>query len=128
MLIKIETQNAPKAVGPYSQAVRSGNLLFVSGQIPLNPQTNRIEETTIEGQTRQVFTNIRAILTAAGCTLDDVIRVEVYLKDLQDFGTLNQIYSEYFTADVKPARQTLQVARLPLDALVEISCISELKI
>ena len=123
-MIKIETENAPKAIGPYSQAVRAGQLLFVSGQLPINPQTGKVEEVSIEGQTRQVFANIKAILEAAGCSFDDVVRAEVYLKDLQDFAAMNKIYAEYFSSEIKPARQSMQVAKLPLDIRIEISCIA----
>lgn len=123
-MIKIETENAPKAIGPYSQAVRIRHLLFVSGQLPLNPKTGKIEEVSIEGQTRQVLANIKAILQAAGCSMDDVVRTEVYLKDLQDFAAMNQIYAEYFSSEIKPTRQAMQVAKLPLDARIEISCIA----
>jgi len=123
-MIKIETENAPKAIGPYSQAVRAGQLLFVSGQIPLNPKTGKVEEVSIEGQTRQVFANILAILAAAGCGFEDVVRAEVYLKDLQDFAAMNQIYAEYFSSEIQPARQTMQVAKIPLDVRIEISCIA----
>lgn len=127
-MIKIETLNAPKAIGPYSQAVQVGELLFVSGQVPINPKTGQIEETSIEGQARQVFANLKAILEAAGCTFDNVVRAEVYLKDLQDFAAMNTIYAEYFTGPIKPARQAMQVARLPMDAKIEISCIAVLKV
>ncbi len=123
-MIKIETENAPKAIGPYSQAIRAGQLLFVSGQIPLNPKTGKVNETSIEGQTRQVLANLKAILEAAGCGLSDVVRAEVYLKDLQDFAAMNQIYAEYFSFSIQPARQAMQVAKLPLDVRIEISCIA----
>lgn len=123
-MIKIETENAPKAIGPYSQAVRAGQLLFISGQLPINPKTGKVEEVSIEGQTRQVLANIKAILEAAGCGFDDVTRAEVYLKDLQDFAAMNQIYAEYFSSEIKPARQAMQVAKLPLDVRIEISCIA----
>jgi 2-iminobutanoate/2-iminopropanoate deaminase len=123
-MIKIETENAPKAIGPYSQAVRAGQLLFISGQLPINPRTGKVEEASIEGQTGQVLANIKAILEAAGCGFDDVVRAEVYLKDLQDFAAMNQIYAEHFSSDVKPARQAMQVAKLPLDVRIEISCIA----
>jgi 2-iminobutanoate/2-iminopropanoate deaminase len=123
-MIKIETENAPKAIGPYSQAVRIRHLLFVSGQLPLNPKTGKIEEVSIEGQTRQVLANIKAILQAGDCSMEDVVRTEVYLKDLQDFAAMNQIYAEYFSSEIKPTRQAMQVAKLPLDARIEISCIA----
>jgi 2-iminobutanoate/2-iminopropanoate deaminase len=123
-MIKIETENAPKPIGPYSQAIRTGQYLFVSGQLPINPKTGKVEETTIEGQTRQVLENIKAILLTAGCDFDDVARTEVYLQDLQDAPAMNPIYAEYFSSDIKPARHTLQVARLPLDVRIEITCIA----
>lgn len=123
-MFKIETENAPKAIGPYSQAVRAGQLLFVSGQLPINPATGKVEEVSIEGQTRQVLANIKAILAAASCGFEDVVRAEVYLKDLQDFAAMNKIYAESFTSEVQPARQAMQVAKLPLDVRVEISCIA----
>lgn len=123
---KIETIHAPKAIGPYSQAVVAGGFLFVSGQIPINPTSGKVEETSIEGQVRQVFANLNAILIAADLSFDNVVRTEVYLKDLSHFQVLNQIYSEFFTAPVKPARQAMQVAKLPMDVLVEISCIASI--
>ena len=127
-MIKIETLNAPKAIGPYSQAVQVGELLFISGQIPINPKTEQVEETSIEGQVGQVFANLKAILNAAGCTFDHVIRVEVYLKDLQDFAAVNAMYAEYFSGPIKPARQAMQVGRLPLDVKIEISCIAAINL
>lgn|SRR3569832_2213187 len=119
---KIATDHAPKAVGPYSQAVQAGGFLFLAGQIPLNPLSGKVEETTIEGQTRQVFLNIEAILKAAGLTFDDVVRSEVFLKDLDHFTVMNEIYAQFFTGAVKPARHTVQVAKLPLDVLIEVTC------
>ncbi|MBS0625650.1 MAG: hypothetical protein JSS32_06335 [Verrucomicrobia bacterium] len=124
MLEKIETENAPKAIGPYSQAVGFDRLLFVSGQIPIDPQAGKIAETAIEGQTRQVLANIEAILKAAGIGFDRVVKVEIYVKDIAHFQTINAIYAEKFSYPVKPARQLMQVARLPMDSLIEISCIA----
>ncbi len=121
---QIDTPNAPKAIGPYSQAVATEQFLFVSGQIPVNPKTGKIDEMTIEWQTRQVFRNLEAILKAAGLSFADVVKAEVFLKDMNDFQQMNAIYGEKFTGPIKPARQTVQVARLPMDALVEISCIA----
>ncbi|MBS0629299.1 MAG: RidA family protein [Verrucomicrobia bacterium] len=121
---QIDTLDAPKAIGPYSQAVATEQFLFVSGQIPVNPKTGKIDEMTIQWQTSQVFRNIEAILIAAGLTFGDVVKVEVFLKDMNDFQILNGIYAEKFDAPIKPARQTVQVARLPMDALIEISCIA----
>ncbi len=122
---QIETDKAPKAIGSYSQAVEASGFIFISGQIPINPASGKVEESGIEGQTRQVFANLQAILKAAGCTFADVVRSEVYLKDLSHFAVMNQIYSEFFTAPIKPARQAMQVAELPLNVLIEISCIAK---
>lgn len=122
---QIHTENAPKAIGPYSQAVLAGQFLFVSGQLPIDPNTGKITETTIEGQTRQVLSNIEAILKEAGLSFDDVVKAEVFLKEMNDFQKMNAIYSQNFTGPIKPARQAFQVARLPMDALIEISCIAQ---
>lgn len=121
---KIETDKAPQAIGPYSQAVVASGFLFVSGQIPINPETGKVDESTIEGQTKQVLANIQAILEAAGLSFKDVVKTEVYLKDLQDFAIVNALYGEAFCHEIKPARQTMQVAKLPLDVRIEISCIA----
>lgn len=121
---QIVTEDAPKAIGPYSQAVLAGQLVFVSGQLPIDPKRGKITESTIEGQTEQVLLNIEAILKAADLTFADVVKAEVFLKDMNDFQKMNAIYAEKFTGPVKPARQAFQVARLPLDALIEISCIA----
>ena len=115
----VSTGAAPAAIGPYSQAVRSGNLLFLSGQIPLDPATGSMVPGGIEAQTRQVFTNIGAILEAAGASFDHVVSATVYVADLNDFAKVNEIYATYFTAPA-PARATVQVARLPKDSRVEI--------
>lgn len=122
MIKKIETDQAPKAIGPYSQAVQAGGFLFISGQIPINPDTGKIDETSIEWQTRQVISNIEAILKAEGLTLDHVVRAEVFLKDMGDFQAVNTIYAERFCGAIKPARHAFAVAKLPLDARIEISC------
>lgn len=121
---KIETEKAPKAIGPYSQAVGSESFLFVSGQIPIDPKTGEIVETTIEGQTRQVLANIEAILQADGLGFEHVIKAEIYVKEMNDFQVINAIYGEKFCHSIKPARQLMQVARLPKDSLIEISCIA----
>lgn len=121
---QIITEHAPKAIGPYSQAVMTDRLLFVSGQLPIDPKSGKIVETTIEGQTRQVLSNIEAILKEAGLTFADVVKAEVFLQNMDDFQKMNAIYAEKFTGPIKPARQAVQVARLPMDALVEISCIA----
>jgi 2-iminobutanoate/2-iminopropanoate deaminase len=116
----------PQAVGPYSQAARSGDLLFCSGQIPINPATGKIEATDVEAQAQQVFSNIRALLQSQGLTLNHVIKATVFLQDMADFPKVNALYEGAFGSH-KPARSTVQVARLPLGALVEIEVISEAK-
>lgn len=118
------TDKAPAAVGPYSQAVRSGNLLFCAGMLPLVPASMKIEATEIEGQTKQVLANITALLESTGLSLTNVVKSTVFLKDLGDFAKMNTLYAEAF-APHKPARSTVQVAKLPLDALVEIEVIAE---
>lgn len=121
----ISTPEAPAAIGPYSQAVRAGNLLFLSGQIPIDPKTGNLVDGGIEPQTRQVFRNISAILTAAGASFDNVMTASVFLADMNDFGKVNAVYAEYFSSPA-PARATVQVARLPKDCLVEIQVIASL--
>jgi len=120
----LSTDKAPAAVGPYSQAVRSGQLLFCAGMLPLVPSSMKIEAAEIEGQTAQVITNIRSLLESAGLSLTNVIKSTVFMKDLGDFAKMNALYAEAF-APHKPARSTVQVAKLPLDALVEIEVIAE---
>ena len=115
----VTTGKAPAAIGPYSQAIRAGNLLVLSGQIPLDPSTGNLVESGIEAQTRQVFQNIGAILEAAGASFDAVVSATVYLADMNEFAAMNAIYAEYFSAPA-PARATVQVARLPRDCRVEI--------
>ncbi len=121
---KVETRDAPQAIGPYSQAVLARPFLFVSGQIPLDPETGKVVGPTIEEQTRRVFANIEAILQEAGLGFEDVVKAEVYLKNMDDFQAVNAIYAEKFSHPVKPARQAMQVGRLPMDVLIEISCIA----
>ena len=120
----IFSSDAPAAIGPYSQAVRTGNLLFASGQIPINPATGKIEATDFTGQTQQVLANIKALLSSTGLTVANVVKTTVFLKDMGDFPTLNPLYAAAF-GDHKPARSTVQVAKLPLDALVEIEVVAE---
>ncbi len=122
---KIQTEHAPAAIGPYSQAVEAAGLLFVSGQIPLDPKTGKLVEATIEAQTRQVLANIEAVLHAAGLSWKNVVKTEVFMKDLQQFKEMNALYAEKFPHEIKPARQTIQAARLPMDVLIEISCIAK---
>jgi 2-iminobutanoate/2-iminopropanoate deaminase len=119
----ISTPSAPAAIGPYSQAIRAGALLFLSGQIPLDPATGNLVEGGVEAQTRQVFKNIEAILKAGGTSFDGVVSATVYLADMNDFGKMNEIYATYFSSPA-PARATVQVARLPKDCLVEIQVIA----
>jgi len=126
-LKKINTPHAPSAIGPYSQGIEANGFVFVSGQLPIDPKTNTMVERTISAQTKQVLDNVEAILKEAGLTLNDVVKSEVFLKDMQDFKEMNAIYAERFSGPIKPARQAFQVAMLPLDALVEISCIAAKK-
>ena len=121
----ISTDAAPAAIGPYSQAIRAGSLLFVSGQIPLDPVSGKMIDGDIAAQTNQVFANLKAILEAAGASFDSVVRTTVYLADMNDFATVNEIYGTYFSSPA-PARATVQAARLPKDARVEIDLIATL--
>ena len=122
----INTNQAPGAIGPYSQAIKANGFLFVSGQLPVVPATGQFAEAGVSGQTRQSLENVKAILAAAGCTLDDVVKTTVFIKDMNDFGTVNTAYAEYFKQDC-PARACIEVARLPKDALVEIEVIAVCK-
>jgi len=119
----VSTTGAPQAIGPYSQGVRAGNMLFVSGQGHLDPATGALIEGDIATQTRRVMDNIGAILTAGGATFDHVARTTVYLADMADFAAMNAVYGEYFTSPA-PARTTIQAARLPKDMRVEIDVIA----
>ena len=121
----VSSPSAPKAIGPYSQAIRAGSLLFVSGQIPLDPDTGAMVDGDIAAQTHRVFANLKAILEAAGASFDNVVRTTVYLADMNDFATVNEIYGTYFSSPA-PARATVQAARLPRDARVEIDLIASL--
>jgi 2-iminobutanoate/2-iminopropanoate deaminase len=121
----ISTGNAPAAVGPYSQAVRCGDLLYTAGQIGLDPQTGKLVAGGILAQTHQALANLRAILEAAGTSMARVVKTTVYLQDIQDFGAMNQVYAEFFPAE-PPARSAVQVAALPLGALVEIEAVAVL--
>ena len=121
----VRTSKAPKAVGPYSQAVRTGRLVFTSGQIPIDPGTGVLDSGSIDAQTRRVMDNLFAILEEAGATFANVVKSTVYLVDLGDFAAMNAVYAGYFPED-PPARSTVQVAALPLGARVEIEMIAEL--
>ena len=122
----VSTPKAPGAIGPYSQAIITGNLLFASGQLPINPETGKMPEGSIGNRARQVFENLRAIVEEAGGTLDDVVKTTVFLTDLQDFKEMNEVYATYFSAPF-PARSAVQVAALPLGADIEMEAIVSLK-
>lgn len=120
----ITTSNAPEAIGPYSQAIKFGQTLYLAGQIPIDPETNQlIASSSIEDQTQRVLENLRAVLEANGMTMDDVVSTSVFMKDLNDFAKMNEIYATYFVQK-PPARATVQVARLPRDVAIEISAIA----
>ena len=119
----ISTTNAPGAIGPYSQGIKFGNLLFVSGQTPLNPATMKIAEGDVQCQAKQCLENIKGILEAAGTNIDNVLKSTVFIKDMNSFSKVNEIYAQYFTKN-QPARSCVEVARLPMDVLVEIEVIA----
>jgi 2-iminobutanoate/2-iminopropanoate deaminase len=121
--LSITSPDAPTPVGPYSPAVRAGDLLFISGQIPLDPATGRLVEGDIAAQTRQALENVRALLTAAGLSLQAVVRTTIYLADMDDFPQVNAAYAAFF-AEPYPARSTIQAARLPRDARIEIDAVA----
>lgn len=126
---KIETLNAPKALGPYSQGValtEACRLIFVSGQLPINPKTGKFIEGDIKEMTRQVIDNLEAILKEGGSRLDLVLRTDVFLKDMNDFASMNEEYAKRFNGNSTPARQTIQAAALPMGSPIEISCIAAL--
>lgn len=119
---QIQTENAPKAIGPYSQAIQSGSLLFVSGVMPIDLTTNTLVENTIEAQAKQVMKNIDGVLKAAGYTVDDVVKTTCFLSDINNFAAFNEVYGNYFTS--KPARSCMAVKDLPKAALVEVEVIA----
>ncbi|UTR12284.1 RidA family protein [Evansella sp. LMS18] len=119
---EVSTKQAPGAIGPYSQAVISGDLVYCSGQIGLNPESGEMAE-GLEAQAEQVFANVRAVLQAAGCTMDDVIKTTVFMKDMNDFTRVNELYAKQFQ-EPYPARSAVEAARLPKDALVEVEVIA----
>ena len=121
----IHTDKAPAAIGPYSQAVKTGGLVFVSGQLPIDPATGAFAGEDIASQTRQSLNNVKAILEAAGYTCADVVKTTVLLAEISDFAAMNEVYATFFPAGSCPARSAFQVARLPKDALVEIEMIAE---
>ena len=119
---RIETKEAPSAIGPYSQAVLAGDFLFISGQIPIDPETGEVVKGDIKDQTHLVIENIEKILSSCGLGLKDIVKSEVFLKNMDDFTSVNEVYSEKFTAGIKPARYVVEVSRLPKDVNIEISC------
>lgn len=121
----IHTDKAPAAIGPYSQAIQIGQLLFTSGQVPIDPETGAIVEGGIQEQARQSLNNIKAILNAAGTNMGAVLKTTVFLQDMNDFAAMNEVYAQFFQ-EPYPARSAVQVARLPKDALVEIEAIAQL--
>ncbi len=122
----IHTDEAPAAVGPYSQAITANGFVYTAGQVPLVPETGALIEGDIQVQTRQALTNLQAVLEAAGSSLQQVIKVTVFLNDMDDFSAMNEIYAEFFD-DAPPARSAVEVARLPLDAQVEIEAVALLE-
>ena len=125
MRVKVETNEAPQAIGPYSQAIKANGFLFISGQIPLDPKSGQMIAIDIVSQTRQVMENLRAVLKAEGLTFADVVKTTIYLTDLSDFGQINEVYGSCFESD-PPARATVQVAALPKMAKVEIEAVAAL--
>ncbi len=119
----ISTDNAPSAIGPYSQAILAGNMLFTSGQIAIDPKTGALNMGSVEEETTQVMNNMSAVLSESGATFENVVKTSIFLKNMGDFNTVNEIYASYFEADY-PARETVQVAKLPKDVNVEISMIA----
>lgn len=119
----VSTDKAPAAVGPYSQAVRAGNLVYTAGQVPLDPATGKMVEGSIEVQVEQALNNLQAVLEAAGSSLDQVIKTTVFLQNMDDFGAMNDVYADFFGGN-PPARSAVEVARLPLGALVEIEAVA----
>ncbi|WP_353146482.1 RidA family protein [Chryseobacterium sp.] len=122
-ITRINLPEAPKAIGPYSQAVKTGNLIFCSGQLGISPKTGELVGPDIESQTRQAILNLKTILESGGSDLSQVTKVTVFLSDMENYGTVNKIYGEYFD-HVRPARSTVQIAKLPRNGLIEIECIA----
>ena len=124
MLEKVYTSNAPEAIGPYSQAIKCGNMLFTSGQIPINPATGEVEAEGITDQATQVMKNLSAVLAEAGTSFEKVVKTTCFLSDMADFAAFNAVYAEYFTS--KPARSCVAVKTLPKNVLVEVEVIAEI--
>ena len=123
-LKQINTDQAPKVVGPYSQAIKIGDFLFCSGQIGINPKTNTLIEGGVEKEAEQTLKNLSVVLNAGGLGFKNVVRCDIFIKNIADFIKVNEIYGKYFSSDPKPARQTVEVSNLPKGALIEISCIA----
>lgn len=121
----VSTENAPKALGPYSQAIKAGGFVWCSGQIPIDPAVNAVTAETVEAQTRQAIANLAAVLKAAGVGLDRVVKTTVFISDMNDFAAVNAVYAEMF-GETKPARSCVQVARLPKDVKIEIEAVASL--
>lgn len=119
----ISTDKAPKAIGPYSQGIVAGNMIFTSGQLAINPETGELVQDDIQKETRQALENLKAVLKEGGATLNDVVKVTLYIKDMNQFGKINEVYEEYFSEN-KPARSCIEVARLPKDGNVEVEAIA----
>lgn len=122
---QINTKNAPAAIGPYSQAIKVNGMLFCSGQIPLNPETGKLVDGDISAQTKQVMSNLKAVLVEAGGDLSNIVKTTILLKDLEDFKVVNEVYGSYFKEPF-PARATFEVARLPMDSNIEIEAVAAL--
>ena len=119
----ILTKSAPQPIGPYSQAIKAGGFLFCSGQIPLDPVSGQVSAADIEGQTRRVMENVKAVLEAGGASFDTIVKTTIFLKNMADFPKVNEVYGTYFKGTT-PARSTIEVARLPKDVLVEVECVA----
>lgn len=119
----LSTEKAPAAVGPYSQGIKVGQFVFTSGQLPLDPKTGQLVQDDIQTATRVAIENVKAVLAASGATLEDVVKVTVFVKDMNDFSKINEVYAEFF-ANHKPARSLVEVARLPKDGVIEIEAIA----
>lgn len=120
----IKTENAPAPIGPYNQGVESHNIIYLSGQIALDPETGNFVDGDVTAQTKQVMANIKGILNKAGLTFNNILKSSIFLKDLNDFDKVNEVYGNFFVAETAPARECVEVSRLPKDALVEISVVA----
>ena len=120
----IKTDKAPAPIGPYNQAIKTGNMIFISGQIAINPATGELETGDLETETKLVMENLKAILTEASCTFENVIKTSIFISDMNNFAKINEIYGTYFQAETAPARETVEVANLPKFVNVEISAIA----